>query len=235
MKVKIRIKRQVNSNSSPYIQNFVFECDGSESVSVLLEKINASNELKDEQNYSVKKINWECSCNQKKCGACAMVINKIPRLACNTFVHDVVGSGGVLSLEPLSKFPVVSDLVVDRSILYENIKTLKLWLEDETKEAESQNMFRYQAAKCLMCGCCLEVCPNFYESGIFGGGAIVPVTFGVLNYMDLKKHKKEIRKAYLKRFYEGCGGSMACRDICPAGVPLEELLVRTNSLVIWRK
>ncbi|MDR2795780.1 MAG: fumarate reductase iron-sulfur subunit, partial [Spirochaetaceae bacterium] len=33
-------------------------------------------------------MNWECSCLQKKCGACAMLINNTPALACDTKLHN---------------------------------------------------------------------------------------------------------------------------------------------------
>lgn len=235
MRINILIKRQENSKTEPYLQVIPFECDVHESVSNLLEKLNTTVGLQDIDHKPVRKIAWECSCSQKKCGACAMLINHAPRLACNTFIRDVIGENQCLTLEPLSKFPVISDLKVDRSILYENLKEMKLWLETQEKESEYQNQLRYQAAKCLMCGCCLEICPNFLPDGKFTGAAIVPITFGVLKQEDLNVHKKEVRKKYTKYFYEGCGDSLACRDVCPMNLPMEELLVRTNSLVLWRK
>jgi succinate dehydrogenase / fumarate reductase iron-sulfur subunit len=48
-----------------------------------------------------------------------MIINGVPALACNTFVDEVTKTD--LVLEPLSKFPVVADLVVDSRIIYVNL------------------------------------------------------------------------------------------------------------------
>jgi hypothetical protein len=39
--------------------------------------------------------------------------------------------GKVIVLEPLSKFPVVKDLIVDRSVVFENLKKINLWLESD--------------------------------------------------------------------------------------------------------
>ena len=50
---------------------------------------------------------------QAVCGGCAMVINGVPALDCSTFADEV--KGNELILEPLSKFPVVADLIVDHS------------------------------------------------------------------------------------------------------------------------
>ena len=40
---------------------------------------------------------------------------------------------------------------------------------------------------------------------------------------------------YRASYYEGCGKSLACQDICPAGIPVEELLVRSNAAAIWKR
>ena len=93
-----------------------------------------------------------------------MLINERPRLACSTFLHTLKGS--TITLEPLSKFPLVRDLIVDRSILFENLKKLNLWLESEAYMNPWTHEPRYQSARCLMCGCCLEVCPNFSAMGL---------------------------------------------------------------------
>lgn len=230
MKIRVVIKRQECAGSEPYLQTIPYECDPDESVSMVLDNLNSTTDLRDEKGERVKKIVWESSCGQKKCGACAMLINDVPRLACNSFVRDIVGEAKLLSLKPLSKFSVVADLVVDRSIIHEKMKEMKLWLEKH-EEAEEQNLLRYKSAKCLMCGCCLEICPNYAGDGKFSGAAVVPNTFQILKRKDLVAHKKEIAKEYKKVFYERCGVSLSCQTVCPAKVPMEELLVKMNSIL----
>ena len=75
----------------------------------------------------------------RKCGACAMRINGLPRLACSVFLRDCKGS--VVTLEPLSKFPLVKDLVVDRSVIFEALKRTKLWLEGDAFQTSYTIMF----------------------------------------------------------------------------------------------
>ena len=36
-----------------------------------------------------------------------------------------------------------------------------------------------------------------------------------------------------ENYFEGCGKSLACHNICPIGLPVEELIVRSNSVAIW--
>ena len=58
---------------------------------------------------------FESGCSSGACGACTMVINGRVRLACRTLVDDVSPKGKPITLEPLAKFPLVRDLVVDRA------------------------------------------------------------------------------------------------------------------------
>ena len=53
-------------------------------------------------------VEYSCSCLQGICGACAMVINGEPKLACQTFLKDeqIVKEYDVMTIEPLSKFPL---------------------------------------------------------------------------------------------------------------------------------
>ena len=108
-------------------------------------------------------IAWECGCEQKKCGACAMVINDVPRLACSAFLGEI-GNNNQIILEPLSKFPIVEDLIVDRSSMFIVLKNLKLWLEEEANISQWSHEAQYPSSRCIMCGCCLEICPN-YKAG----------------------------------------------------------------------
>ena len=83
--------------------------DPAETVANALTRINERLEAAGE-----RPIRWEHSCLQKKCGACAMVINGRPGLACDARLSEY---GETIRLEPLRKFPRVEDLMVDRSVL----------------------------------------------------------------------------------------------------------------------
>ncbi len=183
-----------------------------------------------ELNHTLKNpVRWECSCLQKKCGACAMVINNRPRLACDTPLKDFKDS---VKIEPLRKFPVIADLIVDRSILFENLKIMKLWFGEDAKTNGSQTA--YEASRCLQCGCCLEICPNFFAGGDFSGMAAMIPAARLLTALP-ESQKKEIFKAYQKHVYEGCGKSLACRNVCPAGIEIDKLLVHSNAVAVWKR
>ena len=233
MVYKIRIRRQESQKSDSYWQEFEFDGSKNSSVANVLKELNSRTPLKDNSGNIVTPISWECGCMVRKCGACAMLINERPRLACSTFLHTLKGS--TITLEPLSKFPLVRDLIVDRSILFENLKKLNLWLESEAYMNPWTHEPRYQSARCLMCGCCLEVCPNFSANGTFAGTVAAVNAFRILNEEQEISHRNEVSTQYKENYFEGCGKSLACHNICPIGLPVEELLVRSNAAAVWGK
>ena len=159
-----------------------------------------------------------------------MVINKTPALACNTRLSEI--STDVIRLEPLRKFPVIEDLLVDRSVMMQNLRRLSVWLEEEARTGSEEMAF--EAARCLQCGLCLEVCPNFAAGGAFAGmAAMAPMSRLIARLSE--GERKRIARAYQKGVYSGCGKSLACRDICPAQLPIEELLVRSNAACVWKR
>jgi succinate dehydrogenase / fumarate reductase iron-sulfur subunit len=229
----IRILRQENKSSFSYWQEFKFDGSENSSVAEVLNELNHRSPLIDITGKEATSIDWECGCMVRKCGACAMRINGLPRLACSTFLNTLKCS--LITLEPLSKFPMVRDLIVDRSILFDNLKKLNLWLESEAYRNQWTHEQRFQSARCLMCGCCLEICPNFSAEGDFAGAIAAVNSFRMLNEEQETNHHKEISEQYRKRFYERCGKSLACQKVCPVGLPVEELIVRSNAAAIWKK
>ena len=233
MKILIEIKRQEDVDSKPYIQCIEWEIERDNlTVASLLRTMNAHLELKDVEGRKVSKISWECSCLQKKCGACAMLINGKPKLACDAFVRDYLKKGRI-SLAPLSKFPVIKDLIVDRSILYNNLKDMKAYLDRELVLKDKDTDTAYEASRCLMCGCCLEVCPNFFAGGDFYGTASFVSVSRLISTVK-KGEANELKKEYEEHIYKGCGKSLACKDICPAGIDMDRLLSKSNEVSVWK-
>ena len=146
----VKIKRQRTPESEAYWQSFCYNGPKHVSVSAVLDALNYTDDLFDTDGKPAPRIRWECSCMQAMCGGCAMIINGVPALACATFADEVKGEG--LVLEPLSKFPVVSDLVVDRSSIHENLIRASAYLEKYTASDKRQHAQQYSVAKCLKCG-----------------------------------------------------------------------------------
>lgn len=234
MKVRFDILRRESGSSQPYIQSIDYETDDCNAVvSGALTDINSTEGYTDTSGNMVSYIRWECSCLQKKCGACAMLINSYPRLACDARLSEC-SVNGVIRLEPLRKFPVVADLIVDRSVMRENLKSMNTWFEREHKSTDAAGGTAYEASRCLQCGCCLEICPNFYVgSEFFGSAALVPAS-RIIALSD-KEDSSAASTLYKKHYYNGCGKSLSCRDVCPANIAIDDLLVRSNAAAVWRR
>ena len=230
--IELMILRRKNRDAKPYWQCFNYEPQSKdESVASALTALNTMEDLRDADGNPAEPIRWEHSCLQKKCGACAMVINDRPGLACGTRLSSFKKS---VKIEPLRKFPVIADLMVDRSVMFENLKNLRLWFEENAEGKDRAMPVSYEASRCLQCGCCLEVCPNFHIDGKFTGTAsAVPMT-RILAQLPAAQ-KKAMADAYRLHVYEGCGKSLACRNICPAGLDIDEILLNSNAIAVWKR
>jgi succinate dehydrogenase / fumarate reductase iron-sulfur subunit len=228
MRYILQIKRQKEPNSDSYWQTIEYNCeDGeNETIATVLRAI-------ENGKLGIEPISWECSCLQKKCGACAMIIDGKPRLACDFFLKNHKGKNPII-IEPLRKFPVVRDLIVDRSVMRDNLKKLNAWMEKEAAvQGEKKNELMYDASRCLQCGCCLEVCPNYCSGDEFYGAAGAVPMARIMN--GNHKNDADIKKNYNEHIYKGCGKSLACLDICPAKIKTDRMLSSSNALAFWKK
>ena len=232
MKLKLKVKRYSIEKKSSYWQTFTVEGDGTETVADLLRKVNEREPLVDEDGKTTTPIEWECGCMQKKCGGCAMVINGIPQLACNAFVADLGKKNSVINVEPLSKFPVIKDLRVDRSKLYKDLQEMKIWVNGQAQQNNKEWEGQYVSATCIMCGLCLEVCPNYTGDNAFTGAAVMNAAYRVATQQSQGSNRKMFIKENIKRGQGHCSKTLSCEDVCPMGIPTGSLMSRMNRLYI---
>ena len=79
-----------------------------------------------------------------------------------------------------------------------------------------------------------EGCPNFIPGEDFYSAASFVPTARVLSELP-KKDKAELLTSYIDKIYKGCGKSLSCRDICPAQIDVEHLLVNNNAVAVWKR
>ena len=220
----VKIKRQSSPAAAPYWQSFSYNGPMHVTVSAVLDAINYTDDMIDTEGKSATRVRWECSCLQSVCGGCAMVINGVPALACNTFVDEVAKDD--LVLEPLSKFPVVADLMVDRSIIYENLNRAKAYLESDIVSSAKSHDHQYSVAKCLKCGLCLEVCPNYHPGGSFFGAVFANESYLITSQSAEKP--TALVKEYNTHFGSGCSKALSCQTVCPAGIETITSIMKMN-------
>lgn len=172
---------------------------------------------------------WESSCLEGACGACTMLVNGRVAQACTTRVSDVSPKGQPIVLEPLRKFPLERDLVVDRSRMFESLVHVKAWVALDgaqgrgagpTESPEAQAT-RYSLSRCTTCGACLEACPEYRESAAFVGAAAINQA-RLFNLHPSGAHQATERTEALMG--EGgvadCGKAQNCVEVCPQDIPL---------------
>ena len=117
-------------------------------------------------------IAWECNCLEEVCGSCTMLVNGRTQQACSSLVDTLLAEHpDEIELRPMSKFPVVRDLVVNRERMFRALQRIKAWIpvDDYTnrgpgpKESQKSQQRRYPLAECMTCGCCLEACPQYHK------------------------------------------------------------------------
>lgn len=234
-KILVKIKRkQFNSNES-YYQEFLYEGDLHIPVTVLLERINNQPEIRDVNDETATPIKWSCSCLQGLCGSCSMLINGSPKLACQCFVDNEVLTDllNKITIEPFSKFPVIEDLMVDKSVLYENMKNMQQWIDSSANINLENIPFEYDMSQCLLCGCCIEACPNYTPENLFVGVPIAVSSAKFINQEKSLKHKKELGDNYKRNFYNGCVKSLVCDDICPINISTLSAIGHMNKKSVW--
>ncbi|MGN8645718.1 succinate dehydrogenase iron-sulfur subunit [Gracilibacillus sp. HCP3S3_G5_1] len=226
------VTRQDSPDSPPYEETFkVNYRKNMNIISALMETqrnpINANGER-------VAPVQWESNCLEEVCGACSMVINGEPRQACSTLVDKLEQP---IRVAPMSTFPVVRDLVVDRSRMFDSLKKVKAWIPiDGTHDLgpgprmpEKKRQWAYELSKCMTCGVCLEACPNVNSKSDFIGPAPLSQVRLFNSHPTGEMNKSERLEALMEDGgLAGCGNSQNCVQVCPKGIPLTTSIAALN-------
>lgn len=230
MNYEIIIERGTQRNNMSY-EHFAIDADPETTVLYVLEQLNLRTPLRTIEGKTTEKIGWECNCRQAMCGACAMIINGYPKLACKAFLKDLRNP---ITLQPFQKFPLVRDLIVDKSSLQKNMTEMKLWISDAKTVENKLNESLHLAATCIQCGCCLEACPNYSGFDKFYGAISMNYEYIITSQESDKAKRKDDLKETNKHFIGGCSNSFACEEVCPMHVPLTSHISRLNAAT-WKR
>ena len=167
---EVRILRQDGPGDGSYWERHQVAYEPEMNVISVLQRIAARATTVDGKR--VAPVAWDCNCLEEVCGACTMLINGKVRQSCSALVDRLLDDNpGEIELAPMSKFPVVRDLVVDRSRLFRALTKVKAWIPADgyydqgpgpriSQEAQEQ---MYPLSECMSCGCCLDACPQYLK------------------------------------------------------------------------
>jgi succinate dehydrogenase / fumarate reductase iron-sulfur subunit len=222
--VRFIIKRQPTPDASPHWEEF--DLRWRPGMNVITGLMDISENAVDRFGKPTIPVTYDSNCLEEVCGSCAMLINGRAAMACSALVHKLKQP---IRLEPLSRFPVVRDLAVDRSVLFENLKRVKAWVPvDGTYDLgpgpridpESQEK-AYPLSRCISCCLCLEVCPQVTRATGFVGAAILNQVRLFNEHPTGKALKTERLHALMgDGGIHECAYAQNCVQICPKGIPL---------------
>ena len=230
--IRLIIKRQAGPESSSYTEEFAIPYQPNMNVTAALMEIR-----KNPINAAGKKtepVIWESVCLEEVCGSCSMLINGKPRQACAALIDNL--SQPIL-LAPLSTFPLVRDLMVDREQLFDALKKVHAWIEIDgifdlgsgPRMPERTRKWAYELSKCMTCGCCAEACPNVNAKSNFMGPASISQV-RLFNAHPTGEMSKEVRLSEIMKSggITSCGNSQNCVEVCPKSIPLTTSIADLN-------
>jgi len=234
--IELRIKRQEGPGKPAYWEEFRLPYRPNANIISCLMEIQRNPITADGKRTTP--VVWESNCLEEVCGACTMVINGKVRQSCSALVDNFTQP---ITLEPMKSFPVVRDLIVDRSRMFEALKRVRAWIPiDGThdlgpgpRQSQEDQEWMYKLSECMTCGCCLEACPNYNENTNFVGPAAISQVRLFNAHPTGKMHASERLDSLMQDGgIDECGNAQNCVKACPKGIPLTVSIADVNRQVV---
>ncbi len=233
MDFTLKIWRQDNANAQGGIKEY--KVTGIDSDTSFLEMLDVLNQQLIEKDEDV--ISFDNDCREGVCGTCSLYINgeahgpKKLVTTCQLYMRSFT-DGQTIYVEPFraNAFPIIKDLVVDRSAL-DRIQQAGGYTSFNTGSApEANNILipkeaaadAFDAAECIGCGACVATCKN--------SSAMLFVSAKVSQFAYLPQGRVEATERVLNMInqmdaegFGSCTNTGACEVECPKGISLENI------------
>ncbi len=236
--VTLKIRRQDKPDSASYWQEFTVPHKPFGNVISCLQSIQKNPVTADGK--TVNPVTWDSNCLEEVCGSCTMLVNGKVRQSCTALVDQLEQP---IQLEPMTKFPVVRDLQVDRTRMFKNLKKVKAWIDiDGTHDigegpiiSDQIRAKRYVLSECMTCGCCLEACPQFTKDNNFVGAATISqVRLFNLHPTGAMNQEERLETLMGEGGIADCGNAQVCVEVCPKNIPLTESIADIGRQTSWQ-
>jgi succinate dehydrogenase iron-sulfur subunit len=222
--VELKIKRQDEPGAAPRWEEF--EVPWEERLNVHAALMAIQRQPTTRQGQKTTPVVWDANCLEEVCGSCTMIINGRVMQACSALVEQLEQP---IELRPMTKFPLIRDLAVDRTRLFDDFKRVHSWIDiDGTYDigpgprmAPELADIRYALSRCMACGCCMEACPNYGPQSPFIGAAAISQARLMNLHPSGAMHQAERLEALMEPGgMDGCGNAQNCVQVCPKDIPL---------------
>ncbi len=236
--VTIAVKRRERPDASAHWEEFEIPCENGLNITTCLQRI-AAHPVTTEGTKTTP-VSYDACCLEEVCGACTMVVNGRVRQACSALVDELMEqSSGKITLEPMTKFPVVRDLFVDRQRMFDSLKRVRAWVPADgyfdrgpgPQESQEEQEAAYPLSRCMSCGCCLEACPQYTLTNDFLGAAAISQAV-LFNSHPVAKFESGKRNEALVApgGIADCGNAQMCVKVCPKDIPLTDSIARAGRM-----
>ena len=247
MNLHLRIWRQLNSAAPGEFKDY--QVNGIATDLSFLEMLDALNE--DLSTRGEPPVAFEHDCREGICGSCGFLINGVAHggqrgtTVCQLSMR-FFKDGDRLTLEPwrAAAFPVIRDLVVDRSA-FDRIVQAGGFISAPTGSAPDANAIlvpkeaadaSFDAAACIGCGACVAACPNA-AAMLFTAAKLTH-----LNQLPQGQPQRDQRSlsmvaAMSREGFGSCTNHGECEAVCPKEIPLEFIGDMNRDLIraSWRR
>jgi succinate dehydrogenase / fumarate reductase iron-sulfur subunit len=233
VKLTIRVWRQKNAADRGRLVDYPL--DGIEPGMSFLEMIDILNErlILDGQDP----VAFDHDCREGICGMCSMAIDGVPHgpekatTTCQLYMRHFA-DGDVITVEPwrAAAFPVVKDLVVDRSA-FDRIIQAGGYVSAPTGSAPEaaalpvpfpDATMAFDAATCIGCGACVAACPNASAS-LFTAAKVTHLSLLPQGQPERYQRVTAMVEQMDAEGFGGCTNTGVCATVCPKGIPLETI------------
>ena len=234
MNLKLKIWRQKNSNSSGEMVDYnISNVSPDMSFLEMMDVLNNELISKDED-----PISFDHDCREGICGMCSMYINGRPHgpddlvTTCQLHMRKFK-DGDTIVIEPFraDAFPVIKDLVVDRSAFdriqqaggFVSVNTSGNTQDANTIPIKKENADKaFDAATCIGCGACVATCKNA-SAMLFVSAKVSQFSLLPQGEVEAKDRVLNMVKQMDEEGFGNCTNTGACEVECPKGISLENI------------
>lgn len=232
MKITLRVWRQASTDAKGKIVEYKLN-DVSEDMS-FLEMLDMLNEQLTHQGE--EPVAFDSDCREGICGQCGVVINGLAHggqktTTCQLHMRSFA-DGATITIEPwkAKAFPVIKDLVVDRSAFdrlvqsggYISVNTGAAPDAHANVVPKRQADCSFDNAACIGCGACVAACPNG-SAMLFTSAKITHLAMLPQGQPERYLRIKTMLSQHDEEGFGGCSNIGECAAVCPKSIPLESI------------
>ena len=241
MNFTLKVWRQRDrTDSGRFMTHQALDVSPAMSFLEMLDVVNQQLVLKGEE-----PIAFESDCREGICGSCSLVINGIPHgpdrgiAACQLYMRRFA-DGAVITIEPwrAKAFPIIKDLVVDRSAL-DRIMQAGGYISSNTGGATDGNTIligkdraeiAMDAASCIGCGACVAACKNA-SAMLFVAAKVSHMASLPQGEPERAKRAKAMMKAMDREGFGSCGNQYECEAVCPKSISVQFIAIFNREFI----